>query len=85
MQHQVTDGVINAKYTIVAQRSVMGDQNGGSWGFHLSKHGHIHFHLPNTYKPATCTMNTPMGIRGNCSTGENTTDGKNSENCFQWH
>jgi len=24
----------------------------------------------------THTMNTPKGVRGNCSTGENTTDGR---------
>lgn len=48
-QHQVPDGVINAKYTTATQRSVTGDQNGDPWGFHLSNHCHIPFHLPHAY------------------------------------
>jgi len=55
MQHQVTEGVLNAKYTTAAQTSVMGDQNGGPWGFHLSKHTHTcmcthtHTHTQGSY------------------------------------
>lgn len=49
MQHQVTDGVIHAKYTTAAQRRATVDQNGGPWGFHLSNHGHIPYHLPHTH------------------------------------